>query len=37
MRKQISNGVIALKKYEMEFAPLLYEAARESSGGEFTR
>lgn len=37
MKQQISNGVITLKKYEMEFAPLLYEAARESYGGEFTR
>lgn len=37
MKTQISNGVIILKKYEMEFAPLLLEAARESTGGEFTR
>lgn len=37
MKTQISNGTITLKKYEIEFAPLLYEAARESIGGEFSR
>lgn len=37
MKTQISNGIITLKKYEMESASLLYEAARESYGGEFTR
>jgi ribosomal-protein-serine acetyltransferase len=37
MKTQISDGTITLKKYEMEFAPLLYNVARESTGGEFTR
>lgn len=37
MRNTIENERIVLRKYETEFAPLLYEAARESRGGEFTR
>lgn len=37
MRTTISDGRITLKSYEKGFAPLLFEAAFESSGGEFTR
>ncbi len=37
MRHKINGDKIYLQRYEIEFAPLLYEAAIESSGGEFTR
>lgn len=37
MRTEISGGKIVLKAYEESFAPLLFEAANESKGGEFTR
>lgn len=37
MKIEISNGALVLKKYELKHAPLLYEAAYESRGGEFTR
>lgn len=36
MRSLIENEKIALRRYEMSFAPLLYEAAYESRGGEFS-
>lgn len=37
MKTEISSNNLILRKYEMDFAPLLFEAAKESSGGEFTR
>lgn len=37
MRTEITGEKIILRKYESEFAPLLYEAASESKGGEFSR
>ena len=37
MREEIKCENIILRKYESDFAPLLYEAAIESQGGEFTR
>lgn len=37
MKSQIPNKNIILKKYEIEFTPLLFEAAYESRGGEFAR
>lgn len=37
MRKEIKCEKIILRKYEMDFAPLLFEAAIESKGGEFSR
>lgn len=37
MRHKINGDKIYLQRYEVEFAPLLYEAAIESSGGEFSR
>ena len=37
MREEIKSDKINLRKYENDFAPLLFEAAFESRGGEFTR
>ena len=37
MRSEIKSANLILRKYEAAFAALLYEAAIESSGGEFTR
>ena len=37
MRLKIIGEKISLLKYESDFAPLLFEAAIESRGGEFTR
>lgn len=37
MRKEIKGEKIILRKYECGFAEKLFEAAIESSGGEFTR
>lgn len=37
MRDLIESEKIVLRRYEINFAPLLYEAADESRGGEFTR
>jgi len=37
MRTNLSDGTIALRKYRRSDIPLLYAAARESAGGEFTR
>lgn len=37
MRSEIKTENLTLRKYEMNFATLLYEAAVESKGGEFTR
>ncbi len=37
MREKIEGEKIILRKYETDFAPLLFEAAIESQGGEFTR
>jgi ribosomal-protein-serine acetyltransferase len=37
MRSEIVGEKIILRKYEIGFAPLLFEAATESKGGEFTR
>lgn len=37
MRSEIKTENLILRKYEIGFAPLLYEAAIESRGGEFTR
>lgn len=37
MKTEISNGSIVLKRYELDHIPLLFEAALESRGGEFTR
>lgn len=37
MKTEISSNNLILRKYETNFAPLLFEAAKESSGGEFTR
>lgn len=37
MREEIKCEKIILRKYEMDFAPLLFEAAIESKGGEFSR
>ncbi len=37
MRTEIYGEKIVLRKYEIEFIPLLFEAASESKGGEFTR
>ena len=36
MRHKINGDKIYLQRYEIEFAPLLYEAAIESQGGEFS-
>lgn len=36
MRSEIKTVDLILRKYEIEFIPLLYEAASESKGGEFT-
>lgn len=36
MKKEIKSEKIVLRKYETVFAPLLFEAAFESCGGEFT-
>lgn len=37
MRTEIKSDKIILRKYESDFAQLLFEAAFESRGGEFTR
>ena len=37
MRSEIIGEKIILRKYEISFAPLLFEAANESKGGEFSR
>ena len=37
MRSEIKSENLILRKYEIEFVPLLFEAAFESRGGEFTR
>lgn len=37
MRTEIVGEKIILRKYEIGFAPLLFEAAMESKGGEFSR
>jgi len=37
MRSEIIGEKIILRKYEIGFAPLLFEAANESKGGEFSR
>lgn len=37
MRSEIESENLILRRYEINFAPLLYEAAIESSGGDFTR
>ena len=37
MREEITGEKIILRKYRMDFAPLLFEAAIESQGSEFTR
>lgn len=37
MREVIQTGQLILRKYEPKFASLLFEAAIESRGGEFTR
>ena len=37
MRHKISGDNIYLQRYEIDFAPLLFEAANESKGGEFSR
>ncbi len=36
MRSEIKSDNLILRKYEMSFAPLLFEAAMESRGGEFS-
>ncbi len=36
MRSEIKTEDLILRKYEMSFAPLLFEAAMESRGGEFS-
>jgi ribosomal-protein-serine acetyltransferase len=37
MRSEIKSTNLILRKYEIGFAPLLFEAASESRGGEFSR
>ena len=37
MRSEIKLDNLILRKYETDFAPLLFEAAMESRGGEFSR
>lgn len=37
MRSEIKSGNLVLRRYEIEFIPLLFEAASESKGGEFSR
>ncbi len=37
MRSEIKTENLILRKYEIDFVPLLFEAAIESKGGEFTR
>ncbi len=37
MREEIESDKIILRKYQTDYAPLLFEAATESSGGEFSR
>lgn len=37
MRGEITGERVILRKYEIGFAPLLFEAASESKGGEFSR
>lgn len=37
MRSEIKLDDLILRKYEMSFAPMLFEAAIESRGGEFSR
>ncbi|MEO8073391.1 MAG: GNAT family protein [Acidobacteriota bacterium] len=36
MRSEIKSDNVILRKYEMNFAPLLFEAVMESRGGEFS-
>ena len=36
MRSEIKTGNLVLRKYEIDFVPLLFEAAYESRGGEFS-
>jgi len=36
MRSEIKTENLVLRKYEMNFAPLLFEAASESKGGDFS-
>lgn len=36
MRSEIKTENLILRKYEIDFVPLLFEAANESKGGEFT-
>ncbi|MGI9034783.1 MAG: GNAT family N-acetyltransferase [Pyrinomonadaceae bacterium] len=37
MRSEIVGEKVVLRKYETDFIPLLFEAAAESKGGEFSR
>ncbi len=37
MREEIEGEKIILRRYKIDFAPLLYKAAFESRGGEFSR
>lgn len=37
MREEIKSDKIVLRKYRLDFAPLLFEAGAESRGGEFSR
>jgi RimJ/RimL family protein N-acetyltransferase len=37
MRSEIKTENLILRKYEIDFIPLLFEAANESKGGEFSR
>ena len=37
MKEEIKSDKIILRKYQTDFAPLLFEAAVESRGGEFSR
>lgn len=37
MRSEIKTEKFILRKYELDFAPMLFEAAIESQGGEFSR
>jgi ribosomal-protein-serine acetyltransferase len=37
MKTELSDGTIRIRPYRAEDVPLLFEAGRESAGGEFTR
>ncbi len=37
MREEVESGKIILRKYRIDYVPLLFEAAIESRGGEFSR